>query len=66
MSNFNQTLLSELNTGIIILDNSLRIKLINSSALTILDTTEKTSLGQKIDQLFFEVHESVDAFIESI
>ena len=66
MSNFNQTLLSELNTGIIILDNSLRIKFINSSALTILDTTEKTSLGQKIDQLFFEVPESVDAFIESI
>jgi two-component system nitrogen regulation sensor histidine kinase GlnL len=66
VSNFNQTLLSELNTGIIILDNSLRIKFINSSALTILDTTEKTSLGQKIDQLFFEVPESVDAFIESI
>ena len=66
MSNLNQSLLSELNTGIIILDLSLKVKFINSSALTILDTTEKTSIGQKIDQLFFETPEGVDAFIESI
>ena len=52
--NLNQSLLSELNTGIVILDTSLRVKFINSSALTILDTTEKTSIGQKIDQLFFD------------
>ena len=62
----NQSLLSELNTGIVILDTSLRVKFINSSALTILDTTEKTSIGQKIDQLFFEEPEGLDGFQESI
>ena len=66
MSNLNQSLLSELNTGIVILDTSLRIKFINSSALTILDTTEKTSLGQKIDQIFYEEPESLDGLQESI
>ena len=62
----NQSLLSELNTGIVILDTSLRVKFINSSALTILDTTEKTSIGQKIDQLLFEEPEGLDGFQESI
>ena len=62
----NQSLLSELNTGIVILDTSLRVKFINSSALTILDTTEKTSIGQRIDQLFFEEPEGLDGFEESI
>ena len=52
MKKLNQSLLSELNTGIIILDASLKVKFINPSALTILDTTEKTSIGQKIDLLF--------------
>ena len=66
MSNLNQSLLSELNTGIVILDTSLRVKFINSSALTILDTTEKTSLGQKIDQIFYEEPESLDGLQESI
>ena len=62
----NQSLLSELNTGIIILDTSLKVKFINSSATTILDTTEKSSIGLKIDQLFYEEPESFDDFQESI
>ena len=66
MSNLNQSLLSELNTGIVILDTALRVKFINASALTILDTTEKMSMGQKIDQLFYEDPESFEDFNESI
>ncbi|MFL2707149.1 MAG: nitrogen regulation protein NR(II) [Gammaproteobacteria bacterium] len=66
MSNLNQSLLSELNTGIVILDSSLRVKFINSSALTILDTTEKSALRQKIDQIFFEEPESLNSLQESI
>lgn len=66
MSNLNQSLLSELTTGIVILDSSLRVKFINSSALTILDTTEKSSLKQKLDQIFFEEPESLDSFTEAL
>ena len=66
MSNLNQSLLSELTTGIVILDTSLRVKFINSSALTILDTTEKTSLKQKLDQIFFEEPESLNSFQEAL
>lgn len=66
MSNLNQSLLSELNTGIVILDTALRVKFINASALTILDTTEKMSMGQKIDQLFYEDPVSFEDFNESI
>jgi len=61
-----KSLLLELNTGIVILDTSLRVKFINPSALSILDTSEKASLGQKIDQLFFEEPESLDSFQDSI
>ena len=66
VSNLNQSLLSELTTGIVILDSSLRVKFINSSALTILDTTEKSSLKQKLDQIFFEEPESLDSFKEAL
>ena len=66
MSNLNQSLLSELTTGIVILDTSLRIKFINSSALGILDTTERNCIGQEIDQVFFENLESVTNFTEAL
>ena len=66
MSNLNQSLLSELTTGIVILDTSLKIKFINSSALGILDTTERNSLKQEIDQIFFEEPESVSSFREAL
>ena len=62
----NQSLLSELNTGIIILDTSLKVKFINPSATSILDTTEKSSMGQKIDQLFYEEPDGFYDFEESI
>ena len=61
-----KSLLSELNTGIVILDSSLRVIFINPSASNILDTTEKASFGQKIDQLFFEEPESLQSFEDSI
>ena len=61
-----KSLLSELNTGIVILDSSLRVVFINPSASNILDTTEKVSFGQKIDQLFFEEPESLQSFEDSI
>ncbi len=66
MSNLNQSLLSELTTGIVILDTSLKIKFINSSALGILDTTERNSVKQEIDQIFFEEPESVSSFREAL
>jgi len=66
LSNLNQSLLSELTTGIVILDTSLKIKFINSSALGILDTTERNSVKQEIDQIFFEEPESVSSFREAL
>ena len=62
----NISFLSELSTGIVILDDSLEIIFINSSALSILDTTEKNSIGNTIDQIFYEEPESFDDFQESI
>ena len=62
----NQSLLYELNTGIIILDKSLKVKFINPSAITILDSSEKSCLGQKLDQIFYEEPESLVDFQESI
>ena len=47
---FKKTFLSELNTGIIILDRSLKVVSINPSALSFLDTSEMLSIGNKIDQ----------------
>jgi len=58
--------LAELNTGIIILDNSLRVVSINSSALSILDTSEMSAVGNKIDQIFYEEPDSFKRFSSSL
>jgi len=63
---FNLTLLSELETGIVILDASLKISSINSSALSFLDTSEKVAIGKQIDQIFYEEPDSLENFKESL
>ena len=62
----NISFLSELSTGIVILDGSLEIIFINSSALSILDTTEKNSIGSTIDQIFYEEPESINDFVGAL
>ena len=62
----NISFLSELSTGIVILDVSLEIIFINSSALSILDTTEKNSIGNTIDQIFYEEPESINDFVGAL
>ena len=62
----NISFLSELSTGIVILDDSLEIIFINSSALSILDTTEKNSIGNTIDQIFYEEPESINDFVGAL
>jgi len=66
LSNLNHSFLSELTTGIVILDASLKIKYINPSALSTLDTTEKNCVSQEIDQIFFEDPESVSSFRDAL
>ena len=63
---FKKTFLSELNTGIIILDRSLKVISINPSALSFLDTSEKLSIGSKIDQVFYEEPDSLKGFEGSL
>ncbi len=66
MDSFNKTYLSDLNTGIIILDRSLEILSINSSALSFLDTSEMSAIGTKIDQVFYEEPDSFKDFKNSL
>ena len=66
MNKLRNTYLAELNTGIIILDNSLKVISINSSALSFLDTSEMSAVGNKIDQIFFEEPDSLKSFSDSL
>ena len=63
---FKKTFLSELNTGIIILDRSLKVVYINPSALSFLDTSEMLSIGSKIDQVFYEEPDNLKSFEGSL
>ena len=63
---FKKTFLSELNTGIIILDRSLKVVSINPSALSFLDTSEMLSIGNKIDQVFYEEPDNLKSFEGSL
>ena len=63
---FKKTFLSELNTGIIILDRSLKVVFINPSALSFLDTSEMLSIGNKIDQVFYEEPDNLKSFEGSL
>ena len=66
MDKFKKTFLSELNTGIIILDRSLKVISINPSALSFLDTSEMLSIGSKIDQVFYEEPDNLKSFEGSL
>ena len=66
MDTFDNTYLSELNTGIIIVDNSLNVISVNASALSFLDTSEMIAVGTKIDQLFYEEPDSLKSFQDSL
>ena len=63
---FKKTFLSELNTGIIILNRSLKVVSINPSALSFLDTSEMLSIGNKIDQIFYEEPDNLKSFEGSL
>lgn len=58
--------LDELNTAVLLLDNSLKIKYLNSSAQSILDTSLKASKDKDLKELFFEQSEDFDSFLSSL
>ena len=66
MDNLNKKYLLELNTGILILDSSLKVVEINPSAMSFLDISESASLGNNIDQLFYEEPDNKKALINSL
>ena len=66
MDKLNNTYLLELNTGIVILDSSLKILEINPSAMSFLDVSELASLGTNIDQLFYEEPDNKKALMNSL
>tara|TARA_Y100001970_G_scaffold288855_1_gene417355 strand:+ start:36183 stop:37277 length:1095 start_codon:yes stop_codon:yes gene_type:complete len=56
------TFLSELNTGIIVLDKLLKVTHINSSALSFLDSSKIWVIGKKVDELFYEEPDNLKSF----
>ena len=54
MENKTNNYLEELSTGIVVLDESMRIKYLNSSAQSMLDHSLKSSLEMKLNEIFFE------------
>ena len=62
LNQLNHFLFTELTTGILVLDSSLSIKLINSSAESFLDSSLKSTIGKKITDLFHEEPDSLENF----
>jgi len=58
----NNTLFSELTTGILILDSSLSVRLINTSAESFLDSSFKSTLSKKVTDLFHEEPNGLENF----
>ena len=54
MNNLVRHYISELNTGILVLDESLRIQFLNTSAQSMLDTSLKASRKKELKELFYE------------
>ena len=54
--------LNELSTGVLVLDKTLKVLSINSSAQTLLDVTQKNAKDDFIGNLFFEEPESFTVF----
>jgi len=57
--------LDELKTGVLLLDKYLRVKYLNSSAQSILDTSFKASKNKELKDLFFEESDNFDNFLEN-
>ena len=66
MKKLDRYYLDELKTGVLFLDKSLKVKYLNSSAQTLLDTSFKSSKDKKLKELFFEESEDFDNFLESL
>jgi nitrogen-specific signal transduction histidine kinase len=62
LNQLNHFLFTELTTGILVLDSSLSIKLINTSAESFLDSSLKSTTGKKITDLFHEEPDSIEYF----
>ncbi|MBJ13577.1 MAG: PAS domain-containing sensor histidine kinase [Candidatus Marinimicrobia bacterium] len=57
---------NELSTGVLVLDKTLKVLLLNSSAQTLLDVTKKNAKDDFIGNLFFEEPESFTVFKECL
>ena len=62
MDNLVKNYITELNTGILVLDESLRIQYLNTSAQSMLDTSLKASRKKELKELFYEEPDSYQNF----
>lgn len=61
-----QNPLNELSTGVIILDKNLKVTLVNTSALSMLDITKRLSIDLPIKNIFYEEPENINIFRECL
>ncbi len=66
MEKIDRNYLNELKTGVLLLDKFLKIKYLNSSAQSLLDTSFKSSKDKKLQELFFEESKDFDNFLENL
>jgi two-component system nitrogen regulation sensor histidine kinase GlnL len=66
MQKLDRSYLDELRTGVLLLDRFLKIKYLNPSAQSLLDTSFKSSKNKKLKELFFEESEDFDSFLENL
>ena len=62
MENTFNNYISELSTGVIVLDKFICIKYLNSSALSMLDTSLKASKKKKLNEIFYEEPDNFQNF----
>jgi|TARA_B110000438_G_C15820300_1_gene654055 two-component system nitrogen regulation sensor histidine kinase GlnL len=58
----NNSLFSELTTGIIVLDTFLSVKAINVAGENLLDTSSRSAIDKNISEVFYEEPEGLDTF----
>lgn len=58
--------LDELKAGVLLLDNSLKVKYLNASAQSILDISLKASKNKNLEDLFFEEPDKSNKFLSDI
>ena len=66
MQKLDRSYLDELRTGVLLLDRFLKIKYLNPSAQSLLDTSFKSSKNKNLKELFFEESEDFDSFLENL